>query len=358
MAIEQFYASTARNIKDVAQYLIYPLARFVAFAAFKDPHKANVAASVATSLSYAGLAWWFFGLEKESFDQNVRLAVAAELGKNPEDINFKDYYQSKNCIVQSRLKVFELENMYRYPIALLPIIPAIADKALKGSALRETGGGPVRIWRNWDTPIYAGVAAMWLGESYAVNKTAAYEIQKVRENEESVGKEVTANSLIAVYNRMRTDAGLTMLDTKDDRAKVWPLLERLAHLVNDRDHVNMPEVVYLMGMGKLNVFARDQNGNELHDASGHLILNPAAYRAAEMEIERVNRIGLKGIAQENASLHTPKPRMEPTDMRTNFKAAWMNAHHDSFRTMLGRDHFTPNEYISPRDLGDTPFVMP
>src|SRR4051812_18588217 len=99
MTRAHYYASTVRNLKYVANYALYPLAKIAGYYLFRDEVKATALASFLTTGFYAGLTTSFFGQESRMLEIIARDAVAAELGVKPEELTFSDYWRSKNHIV-------------------------------------------------------------------------------------------------------------------------------------------------------------------------------------------------------------------------------------------------------------------
>lgn len=378
MAVEDYWASSARIANDLAKYGLYPLAKMLAIATFKDTHKANVVAGVTTAAFYSGLSWMFLGREMDGFDQIARKAVAAELGKRPEEMKFSDFYESENPVIKSRMALLATENRERYSVSALPMLPTMMEYAARGvgpQAMRpardEVLSGETR-WRDkppapnsswtehmlygynlWDGIVFAGIAALWFNETYGIDKTFIYQGRKEMENNQGLGLKIGPNNIAGLYNRMRSDTKLPMVDSKEDREKIWPLYERLAKEVNESSKFDLPELTYLMGMGKLNVFAKDQNGKEIRGADGNLVLDENAMNRALAEIDKVKAIGLAGIARENRELR-PKSKAGFVE---RLERGWMDFQFNSYRGLFGKTAKF-QEYVSPRDPGEAPVSIP
>jgi len=375
MAVEDYWASSARIANDVAKYGLYPCAKMLAIMATNDSHKANVIAGVSTSLFYTALSWHFLGSEMDGCDQVARRAVAAELGKKPDELSFSDFYDSKNPIVRSRMKLFDKENTERYAVGLLPMLPTAMEYTARKfgppgmhPAQDEMISGQTR-WRDsdspkptahwlehalhgynlWDGIVYAGIAALWFKETYGVDKTFIYQSRKEMENNHSLGLKIGPNNIAGLYNRMRNDAGLPMIDNREDRDKLWPMFENIAHRFNRSHRMDLPELTYLMGMGKLDVFAKGADGKELRGADGILVVDPQALQRAHVEIEKVERIGLEGIAEENRRAKAGElQKQENPGTLARIGRDWMDLQFNTYRRIFGKTK-SFQEYVSPRD---------
>lgn len=380
MAIEDYWASTARNAKDVAQYAIYPVVKMASLMAFKDSYRANLAAGIATSAFYTGLTEIFMGREMEGFDRMARKAVAAELGKNPDELKFSDYYDSKNVAVKKRMELFGQESKMRYPVSLMPMLPTVMEHVTRRispqsmrpehSSLAE-GENRWRDkhpkpnapaiehfldgWNVWDTAVYAGVAMLWLQETFNTEKTFAYQGRKEMEVSESLGMKLGVNNIMGLYNRARVDGGMEMIDDKVDRQKLWPMLEVVADKMNNSPEFGLPEAMYLMGLGKLDVFEKGTDGKEIKDKDGHRVIDQQAMQRAIAEINHVDKVGLKGIAEEKKKAGQ-EVTTGPKTWMDRVGRGWMDAHYN-FQNAFGGSKKKFTEQISPRDPGETPISL-
>lgn len=361
-----YYASTVRNLKDVAQYTVYPLFKMLSLMAIKDRHKAEVVAGVATTGFYASLTSYFAGVEADSFDENARRAVAAELGKKPEELKFSDYSDSKNSIVRREVEDFKWVTKARYATDMLPLLPSavnFASRAIPG--LEHLGRYPTQNppqpnasamehllhgWRLWDNLVYAGKSGYWAYETFAIPKTGHYEIYKLSENIEELKRHYSANDLIGVINRNRNDRKLPMISSKADHEALWPVLEKLAEKLNTSDKFDIPELVYLVGLNKLNIYALDANGQEIRGAHGPVV-DPTAISRAMAEIDLIDRIGLDGIGERNRQAHYQAGKAEGEHgFADRIERRWTDTKFETFQALFnlkGRDKHV--EYISPRD---------
>lgn len=325
-----YYATNTRMAKDIMQYLFLPATRLGAYSAIKYGSggkigaeaaldAADVVASVAGGVVYHLNTETFSAIEAQFLDKNARTAVAAELGKKPEELKFSDYLDSKNVIVQRELEDAKKVNKIRRVTDSLFFIPAAmyavshmtpGDKIkklyqtgrLNKSAPKEgdpLGSVAIGAFNLWDTSIYGAKAAYWMYETYLVDKTAHYEIVKLDETIESTGKKFKPNDLIAVVNREREDKGLTQIKEKDERNQLWDVLQHLADKMNNDEQFGMPELMYLVGLNKVNIFELDQQGNEALDDKGERVISQQAIAQTIKEIDRVADIGLAGIGQQN-----------------------------------------------------------
>ena len=382
MAIEDYFASTARNSKDIAQYFVYPVAKILGLITFKETNKANVAAGVVTSAFYGLLAETFLDREMDGFDRIAREAVAAELGKKPEELKFSDYLRSQNDVVKCRIKLLKEENVLRYSVAAAPMLPTamelIARKTNPGGNMKRPEQAELDVgenrhrherpkpngtwkeqvlhgWNLWDGSVYGAIAVLWLYETYGVKKTFAYQGRKEMENNESLGLKIGANNIMGLYNRMRDDRKLPVVTSKVDREKLWPMFEMLADKVNEHERFGLPELTYLMGLRKLDVFKTDSSGKEVRDQANHLVIDEAKYQQAMAEIEKVATIGLEGIGRQQAHMAIKNPRVE-LGLVDRMVGGWFNLHFNGYKAIAGRrKHFIEN--ISPRDPSENPMSL-
>jgi len=382
MAIEDYWASTARNAKDVAQYLIFPATKILGTTIFpKNAYASNLLAGVATSAFYTGLTELFMGREMSGFDHVAHMAVAAELGKDPNDLKFSDYMDSENCVIKKRMQLFNSESWQRYPVSLLPMMPIAMEHVARNvrpemqpraARLREgenryrAGRVPYSApaiehllegWKLWDTVVFAGVAMLWLKETFGTDKTFIYQTRKEMELHDELGLKIEPNNMMGLYNRMRNDCDLPMI-YKENRDAIWPLFELLAEKVNNSS-LGLPELTYLMGLGKLDVFAKDAAGKEIHDESGKMVIDKKAWENAMAEIAHVEKVGLKGIIEESKANPQKKPAKAHSFVE-NLGRVWYDTHFAGYTALFGskRDKDRPfSEQISPRDPGEVPHYM-
>lgn len=348
MTYFHYYASTVRNLSDVGKYAIYPLAYISGMVAAKKmglsgDNQKNVAANIArvsSALIFSGLSSTFFAMESEMIDANSREAVAAELGVDPNKIKFSDYKNSRNIIVSKAYKENIGLQKYRFGTDLMFLIPAIFPKL---PTIRGKAGV-----NEWDMLPFAGKALYWAGETFKVKKSGNYEIVKLRENLESTEKDLSANDFLAVYQRTRSDRGLPMANSKEEIDTLRPLLKRMADEYNKRQGFSLAEIVYLVGLNKINIHARD----------GRTVSKEAA-EASMKEIDRVVKLGLSGIRAENAKKYEGKSIEERYNIKKPISAIDKLAE-KAFNTGQGfiekfsgkKRIFDPEEYISVRDPGE------
>ncbi len=389
MTRAHYYASTTRNLKDFAQYAVYPLFKTAAFLHYHDKpnglQKANLVAGLATTGFYGAVTTSFAGFESGMLDHNGRQAVAAEMGKKPEELNFSDYNDSNNIIIRREMNDYRFVQKARYLTDLLPMLPSAVDymgeimpefkKAIEMGRESQSRGmkNPVAIaagaFGALDGLVYAMKAIYWMYETYAIPKNSHYEIVKLEETVDNVKRKFEANHLIGVVNRAREDrarelveAGKIkkedisdyMLNEKVERNAIWPVLEHLATKMNESDTFNMPEMIYLVGNDKINVFVKDEAGKEIKDADGNRVSTPETIRQAIAEIDHMAEVGLKGITEENrqknlASQPTPVP--VPHTFIENVKRNALDLQYNTLSKIFGPQD-RAEEYISPRDFGE------
>ena len=112
--------------------------------------------------------------------------------------------------------------------------------------------------------------------------------------------DLTINHLMDVYQRSRHDRHLTMIERKEEHAAVKPLLTRIQDAYNKHDGtMDVPELVYLIGMNKINIHGPDDK-----------TVSAEAVAQSNKEIDKVIAIGLKGIREENRKLRAEKLQAE------------------------------------------------
>lgn len=352
MTYFHYYATTSRNLDRVLQYGIFPVAQVIGFAVTRDSTKARNYARVICAGAYSALTASFFGLESEMIDANSRKAVAAEMGVDPEKVQLSDFKYSKNAIVSRahrdimRLQAprFGTDLMFLLPM-IMPGVSAAAEES--GKNLLTLGGRREDLW---DFSVFAGKAAYWAGETYFVDKTGNYEVVKLRENLQSTGKDLTYNDLLGVYQRTRSDRKLPMIDRKEEYEAIKPILQKIADAYNRHDRkVGMSEIVYLIGLNKVNIHAEDNK-----------TLSLEAIEKSHKEVDKLLALGLDGIREENRSLRKAEGRSTDYDSvahgksfvdRLGDRAA--NVAHSILGKTRNKDHpKRPEEYITQRDPGE------
>lgn len=373
MTRANFYASTQNVIgKNIADYLVAPVIRIGASLCTDNHNKAAAIASVVTAGFYSSLTSEYFGREATMLDMNAREAVSAELGIAEDQLKFSDYWKSKNIIVQKELQDFAKLHKVRYAtdaLFLLPLAGLWAQHSIPGfknwlgkhehrldNAARAHGPGLFGggIGRNIGDLLgvigFAGKALYWQYETFKVQKTGHYEVVKLRETKESTGKLVEADDLLSILQRMREcDMNLPKLNAKE-RTFARPLLTRLAELCNATDSFGIGEVVYLIGLGKINIHAPD----------GKTISQEAIDHSMK-EIERVGRLGMNAIREENRQKRAALAASgELTEEAPGFVGRMQNSALNGavnfYERMFGvKDEtkgFRFEEHISPRDAGE------
>jgi hypothetical protein len=316
MTYFHYYATTTRNLDRVMQYGVFPLSKALGLVLFKncEPAKrieyASNFARIGSAAIYSTLTTAFLGDESRMIDENSRRAVAAELGVDPAKLTFSDYKYSGNTIVSGAHHDIMMLQKYRYgsdALFMLPIaikygskamgIPwiehsrAVNDLISKEDGRKISGTQLMISGHNaWDFSVLAGKAAYWAGETYLVQKSSHYEIMKLRENLQSTGKDMNFNDLLGVYQRARNDRTLPMIETKNEYDALRPLLQKMADAYNQHDgKFGIPEIVYLLGLGKINIHGPDNK-----TVSAEAIAN------SNNEIDKVLSLGLEGIRMEKA----------------------------------------------------------
>lgn len=420
MARAFYYATNTRMAKDIMQYILHPSIRFGSYMGLRflggvkheqALNSADIIASVAGGSIYLLNTETFKAIESRFLDKNAKMAVAAELGIDPDTMKFSDYLDSNNVIVRRELEDAKKVNRIRRATDALFFIPAAIyaasaitpgdglKKAYQMGRLNRSAPKAEDNWQSsaigafnlWDTAIYGSKAAYWMYETYFIDKTAHYEIVKLDETIESTGKKFAANDLIAVVNRAREDRDLTQIQEKDERNTLWRVLEHLADKMNgdktefkgrpilksaeEDKPFGMPELMYLVGLNKINIFELDQQGHEVLDNKGERIISEAEVQKSIAEIDRVAEIGLKGIQEENAhkqaeaaskgfaKVQTQAGSSLPKERFAIASQAERNQLDRSFARSKGIQDFVTGifgrprqttDYISPRDGANVP----
>lgn len=343
MTYFHYYSSTSRNIADVFKYGINPALTAAAMFAMsrwcpKGDAQKEIAASwalIVSSLLYAGISSAFFGMETGDIDSNSRQAVAAELGIDPDKVRFSDYGKSGNDIVKHAYNQELGLQKWRFGTDAMFLLPIV----FKSFGDRDA-------FHNLSHSVYGGKAAYWAAETFLVNKSGHYEIVKIAENLASTGKDISVNDLLAVYQRTREeDKKLPMIETKQEFDAVRDLLKTMADEYNKRSGFGIPEIVYLIGLNKVNIHAADGK-----------TFSPEAVAQSKHEIERVIKLGLDGIREENKKLRIAGAQGEYKPERgfvDRLADAGFNTTQSLIRNLTGRKKLLKNEeFISVRDPGD------
>ncbi|NBX02707.1 MAG: hypothetical protein EBR02_01305 [Alphaproteobacteria bacterium] len=347
MTYFHYYATTAGKTDRILQYGVFPVALLAATLLHKgDPKKAFRTALAATGLCSAAMTTVFMGLESKMVSEDCRDAVSAELGIPAEQLKFSDFQHSKNIIARKAYKDFTRLQPIRYatdalfllPHAIGTLMPNATAKYDLVDKLKDVGPG------------LAGKSGYWLYETYGVPKTSHYEIVKLSENIESTGKNIKADDLMGVYQRTRDDAHLKRIDigNAEEHQALRPLLEKMADAYNKHDgKFGMSEIVYLIGMGKINIYAAD-NRTISQDAIKH----------SYQDIERVISVGLKGIAQQSHDRESGVSAMFAKNIpaklpEKTFADSFLNSAVNVAQSIVGKGPKRREEWISVRNPGDS-----
>jgi hypothetical protein len=370
MTYFHYYATTSRNLDRVVQYGLYPLSHALGLIFFRNASPDNRLrlaadfARVSSTLGYSALTATFFGLESEMIDANAREAVATELGIDPKQVKFSDYKNSDNAIISHAYKDILRLQKYRFGTDMMFMIPTVLQagaercgvtwprmKSVREDPKEFTASQILLNGHNaWDFGVYAGKAAYWAGETYLMPKTGHYEIVKLRENIQSTGRDIIADDLLAIYQRARTDKKLPMIENESalEYKALRPLLERMAKEYNKHDGTfGVPEIVYLIGTGRINIHARD----------GVTLSSDAAAQSFK-EIDKVVAVGLKGIRYENMQKYAGMSDVEKRALRGHkgfvdkIADGAFNVAQKILGNARGQDKRKPEEYITPRDPGE------
>lgn len=369
MTYFHYYATTSRNIDRVLQYGIYPLATIAgyAFTRHLPPENRDNAARtfgrIVSALSYSSLTTMFFGFESEMIDSNARKAVSAEMGVDQDKLSFSDYGKSDNVIIKRAYDDILRLQKWRYgtdALFLLPTALQAVNKRMGGdwASYKTMPKDPdkanlfqIAMGREntWEFSVFAGKALYWAGETYGMSKSGHYEVVKLIENLESTGKDMGFNDVLAVFQRTRTDNGRKMVETKEEYEALKPLLMRIVEGYNKRDgKMDIPEIVYLIGLNKINIHAPDGKN-----------VSQEAIAASNHEIDRVMSIGLDGIREENRQhkLQAGQSDLPPSMVNRSFTDRIADGAYKTTQAIINslkpssslRKH---EEYISVRDPGE------
>lgn len=363
MTYFHYYATTSRNLDRVVQYGLYPLAHAVGLHIFgNNLERAATFARTVSAVGYSALTSTFFGLESEMIDANAREAVAAEMGIDPSKIQFSDYKYSKNAIAQKAYHDIIKLQKYRYGTDAMFFLPTImrwgseACGVEKWPRMKDVREHPqdysfkekiINGHNAWDFGVYAGKAAYWAGETFLMEKTAHYEIVKLRENLQSTGKNIEVDDLLAVYQRSRTDIKLPMIenDSAAEQKAIRSVLKKMADAYNKHDGTfGVPEMMYLFGLNKINI----------HSPDG-VTVSQEAVNQSMREVEKVLSVGLVGIREENrrrnvaAGIGSPKHGKGITD---HIADGAFGIAQKILGSTRGAKRPKPDEYITVRDPGE------
>lgn len=371
MTVENFFISTAFRIGDFVKYFSYPFFKMGAIAVTKNERRSDLVAGGAAALTYGGLTAHYSGMELENYDRLVRMAYAAEKGVDPQSVRCSDYLDSDNPIISKRAELATHLMKVRYGTSTLPLLPSVIDHLLDFTpkALQES----IQKWRSSSKPkqtasalehvmygykvdnhaVYAGFAALWIYEQFIVKKTGIYDASKVMETKQDVGRQVSCDDLLGIYNRGREDGGRPMIFNKNDLNELRKPLQCIADKINHNNKFDLTEAIYLLGLDKINPFKKDAQGNEIIGPDGNRIVDSRKMQEALAEIDLVDKIGLQGVIESKIS-------KQPIDKPQFTKRVGKEKRHsDTDRTLLDLQYgfakrFTPDvlhpgEDISGRD---------
>lgn len=346
-----YFGSHSRQLKDFVHYGVYPLVnaalRVGLTASGHGTGSAKTAALWASSLCgifYIGLTTDYFGKEAGVLDYNAREAISAEMGIAPEQLKFSDYWDTPNHIVKRERSDFLKLQAIRYITDAFFFIPMALEFFAHGLNSKTCGRmvGSDEAIQTAGNLSYAAKAAYWVYETFMVEKTAHYDIVKFRETIESTGRDASFNDVLAIYNRMRNDKGLSTI-REHEKEYLRPLLTRIAENYNHSPNMTVPAMVYLFGFDKVNI----------HDASGKI--NQAVIDQSLKEIEHVAAVGLDGIRKENAARKqgaTLHGEMEASAPKVSFVERIgrniLDFGFNSYASLRGPVK-PPEEYLSDRD---------
>jgi hypothetical protein len=314
----------------VLQYGVYPFGYMVGLMLHKDNAKATQYARFSGAAASALLTTAFLGLESHTLDNVVREAVTAEMGVSPEQFKPSDCKYSKNIIAQEGYNDFIELQPKRYLKDALFLLPTLVENIYSMSgkgkyippanALHEYTPQRKEIVSNfdgrssafgkqkfnnwdilanghvgWDMAIYTATSAYWGFETFGIQKNSYYPIAQ-----DIVGKikptegNINSNHLMDIYQRARNDQKLPMVKADDAQAhkSLQHLFKLMVDAYNRHDgRFDIPEIVYLMGLNKINIYANDGK-----------TVSQEAVQQSEQEIQRVLTVGLDGIREENRKL--------------------------------------------------------
>jgi hypothetical protein len=382
MTAPHYYSSTSGILLGAFErYGVYLLtyAGALGFYGKKNPGQAHAkavqAARVVCSGFSAAVTTAFFGLESKMIDDTGREALSAAMGVDPDKIQFSDYAHSNNVILRSGSQQFLKLQKYRYGTDFLFMLPSLVEHVVEknigrqlvstrdiNSFVNEKRIGFDKLQNNrkvqhpetvdflvkgsgWmDMSPYAAKAGYWAYETFMIGKTSYYEVVKLLENIEGTGKNMRADDLWGVYQRIRKDNKVDMIpvNAKEEYAAMWPLLTRLAEAYNKHDKkFNMPAIVYLLGEGKINIYAPD-----------NATISQEAIAQSNKEIDKVLAIGLEGVRAENRRRHPMVGTEVALENSRNFTDRLVNRAVNTVESILEAGHMLPKrpiQPISPRD---------
>lgn len=299
----------------VLKYGVFPFAYMAGLAAFRDNAKATQWARLSGATASAMLTTAFLGLESQTMDSIVRDAVTAEMGLKPDDFKTSDCRYSKNIIAQKGYTDLVRLQPMRYFKDAMFLLPTLVEGMYKGTTSKrhmpsskvirngfdfrnkpnvDPGHSTLDILANghfgWDMAVYSATSAYWAFETFAVNKKGYYPVaQDIIGKIKPTDGYITENHLMDIYQRCRHDRGHPMIEWKEEHKAIKPILKRLVDAYNEHDgKIDVPEIVYLFGMNKINVHGPDNR-----------TLSPEAVAESNKNIDHVIEVGLEGIREEN-----------------------------------------------------------
>jgi len=362
MSHPHYYASTSRSLDRVLQYGVFPFAYMIGLLLTRSDPKATQIARYGGAAVSSLLTSTFLGLESHVLDNVVREAVTAEMGIDADKFKPSDCKYSKNVIAHEGYTDFISLQPKRYLKDLLFLAPSLVEfiykkgnpgKPFPMRAEVETSMDPRRhgvegstkfsntdIFANshvgWDMSVYAGISGYWAYETFATEKNSYYPVAQ-----DLVGKikptegNINTNHLMDIYQHARRDQKLEMIKEDDgaSHASLNYLFTIMVNAYNKHDgKMDIPEIVYLLGLNKINVHAGDGK-----------TVSPEAVLQSEREIDKVLNLGLDGIRAENKKLRESGTSPEAIQAVTSYVekyAARPNFVNPEYRNRTFVDRFT------------------
>lgn len=373
MTHPHYYASTSRNLDRVLQYGVYPFAYMTGLLLHRDNHKATQWARLSGAAASALVTTAFLGLESHAMDNIVRDAVTAEMGIDRDKFKPSDCKYSKNVIAREGYTDFIKLQPVRYIKDALYLLPTFIEMAYgfggkKGGAYapkmpiskevrasfdpRHKDYNPQKYstWDiianghvGWDMSIYMATSAYWAFETFLVDKNSYYPVaQDVVGKVKPTDGDISINHLLEIYQRTRSDQKLPMISTEEEHDAIRPLLERMVKEYNKHNgKMDVPEMVYLIGLNKINIHAAD-----------HKTVSQDAIAQSHKEIDKILSIGLNGIREENKKFHAEQNANEQMRHNKSFTDRFSDEAIRSTQTILGKIGVLPKRpesYISTAD---------
>jgi hypothetical protein len=237
-------------------------------------------------------------------------ALACEFNKDPKDVTFTDFRNSKNTIVQQTVKNYISYNLRRFGVNTTFFLPFILQPFLKNNRLFQK----MRAENGVDLGVAANAA--YLFRDVIVRKITPFEeiqslIDRKINQSDHFTDQIQATDLMDVYERHATEGYVKSFLSKRGTAE-WPgvqeLFERMSDLVNQtykntqpHEHADFgfPQFIYLVGNGLIEPDQMEKSRGFVELANKHGV---GAVKEANKELQ--DGVPLNKVMQEY-DIHPP-----------------------------------------------------